>query len=130
MLENLNENPDDIEDIFFTGGLNSPSQTDLLFEFKNEIGQWKNYAPDFLIKKKNGTMLIVEIKKERLRDDSIEGEKGFKASALREIESLNKNKIKYEMLFTPSSDIGFENIKKVQSWMNSKEKNYGEEKES
>ena len=117
MLEIINENPDEIEDIYFTGGLSSPRQTDLLYEYKNKDGDWKNYAPDYLIKKKNGKILIIEIKKERLRSDDIEGENGLKAKALLDIEKLNGKKLKYQMLFTNDSKIGFENVDIVKKWL-------------
>lgn len=117
MLEIINENPANIEDIYFTGGLSSPRQTDLLYEYKNKDGDWKNYAPDYLIKKKDGKVLIIEIKKERLRDDDIEGENGLKAKALSDIEKINSKKMKYQMLFTDNSEIGFDNIDIVKKWM-------------
>lgn len=122
MLESLNEEPGDVEDIFFTGGLSSASQTDILFEYKDDLGIWRNYTPDFIIKKKNGKILVIEVKKERSRNDSIEGEKGLKAMALHEIENLNEDRIKYKMLFTNSEEIGFDNIKTTTEWI------YGETK--
>ena len=121
MLQVLNEKPGDVEDIFFTGGLSSSSQTDILFEYKNDKGEWKNYTPDFIIKKKDGKILIVEVKKERNREDHIEGEKGLKAMALHELENLNPEQIKYTMLFTPNEYIGINNIKTTKKWI------YGDE---
>ena len=120
MLGKLNENITDVEDIYFMGGLNSPSRTDFLFEYKDKNAMWRNYTPDFLIKKKNGEMLIIEIKKESSKDDPIDGTKGIKAMALHKIEKLNKNKIKYKMLLTNSSEIGFENINKTKKWIDGK----------
>ncbi|PIQ93342.1 MAG: hypothetical protein COV68_10425 [Nitrospirae bacterium CG11_big_fil_rev_8_21_14_0_20_41_14] len=66
-----------------------------------------------MIKKKNGKILIVEVKREKDRDDKVDGEQGLKAMKLREIEGLNPKKLKYEILFTDSDEIGFENINKV-----------------
>ena len=117
MLEIVNEKPNDIDDIYFTGGLHTPRQTDIIFEYRNSFGQWKNYVPDFLIRKKDGRSLIVEIKKERLRNDEIEGESGFKATSLHKIEQQNEPKLKYQMLFTDTADIGFENINMVKEWV-------------
>lgn len=106
LLSILNEDPDDIEDIYFTGAITDPNKTDFIFEYKGKDGRWHNYTPDFLIKKKNGKMLIVEIKAETFRDEA-------KEKAIREIEGLNPDKLKYEILITDSDEIGFENINKV-----------------
>ena len=50
---------------------------------------------------------------EKLRKDEVEGEKGKKAMKLKEIQGLNPDKVKYEILFTDKEEIGFENINKV-----------------
>lgn len=106
LLLMLNEDPADIEDIYFTGAITDPNKTDFVFEYKGKDGRWHNYTPDFLIKKKNGKMLIVEVKAETFRDES-------KEKAIKEIEGLNPDKLKYEILITDSDEIGFENINKV-----------------
>jgi type III restriction enzyme len=102
----LNENPDDVEDIYFTGAITDPNKTDFIFEYKGRDGKWHNYTPDFLVKKKNGKMLIVEIKAELYRDPE-------KEKAIKEIEGLNPDRLKYEILITDRNEIGFENINKV-----------------
>jgi len=112
----LNENPADIEDIYFTGAITDPNKTDFLFEYKGKDGKYHNYTPDFLIKKKNGKMLIIEIKAETYRDEE-------KEKAIKEIEGLNPDKLKYEILITDRDEIGFENVQKV------KEDIYGYESE-
>jgi len=106
LLLMLNENPADVEDIYFTGAITDPNKTDFIFEYKGKDGKWHNYTPDFLIKKKNGKMLIVEIKAEPYRDPE-------KEKAIKEIEGLNPNRLKYEILITDKDEIGFENINKV-----------------
>ena len=106
LLNILNEEPADIEDIYFTGAITDPDKTDFIFEYKGKDGRWHNYTPDFLIKKKNGKMLIVEIKAEPYRDPE-------KEKVIKEIEGLNPDKLKYEILMTDRDEIGFENIKKV-----------------
>lgn len=106
LLVMLNENPVDIEDIYFTGAITDPNKTDFIFEYKGKDGKYHNYTPDFLIKKKNGKMLIVEIKAEPYRDEE-------KEKAIKEIEGLNPDKLKYEILITDRDEIGFENINKV-----------------
>jgi hypothetical protein len=102
----LNENPDDVEDIYFTGAITDPNKTDFIFEYKGKDGRWHNYTPDFLIKKKNGKMLIVEIKAEPYREPE-------KEKAVKEIEGLNPDRLKYEILITDKDEIGYENINKV-----------------
>lgn len=114
-MNELNEDPNDVVDIYFTGGLTDPNKTDFFFEYWGKDDKWHSYYPDFLIKKKDGKMIIVEIKMERLRDDKIDGENGLKAAAVRKIRDLNPDRIKYEILFADRSEIGFENIQKIKS---------------
>jgi type III restriction enzyme len=106
LLLMLNENLADVEDIYFTGAITDPNKTDFIFEYKGKDGRWHNYTPDFLIKKKNGKMLIVEIKAEPYRDPE-------KEKAIKEIEGLNPDRLKYEILITDRDEIGFKNINKV-----------------
>ena len=106
LLNILNEDPADVEDIYFTGAITDPNKTDFFFEYKGKDGRWHNYTPDFLIKKKNGKMLIVEIKAEPYRDPE-------KEKAIKEIEGLNPDRLKYEILITDRDEIGFKNINKV-----------------
>ena len=113
LLTMLNEDPANVEDIYYTGAIKDPNKTDFYFEYKGVDGRWHNYTPDFLIKKKNGKILIIEVKMEKLRKDEVEGEKGKKAMKLKEIQGLNPDKVKYEILFTDKEEIGFENINKV-----------------
>ena len=113
LLNELNKDPADVEDIYFTGAITDPNKTDFIFEYKGKDGRWHNYTPDFLIKKKNGKMIIVEVKMERLRNDDIDGENGLKAMELKKIQGLSPEKLKYEILFTNTDEIGFENINKV-----------------
>lgn len=115
LLESLNEKPDGIEDIYFTGAITDSKKTDFLFEYKDKNGKWRNYTPDFVIRKKDGKILIVEIKGLVFRDKT-------KEMAIRELENLNPKKLKYEVLITSRDEIGFENIQKVNEWV------YGGEK--
>lgn len=115
ILSELNEDPDDVEDIYFMGGLTDPNKTDFFFEYRGKDGKWHRYTPDFLIRKKNGKILIVEVKMEKFRGDEIDGEKGLKAAAVREIEGLNPDKLKYEILFTDKAEIGFGNMQKIRN---------------
>jgi len=106
LLNMLNEDPDDVEDIYFTGAITDHNKTDFIFEYKGKDGRWHNYTPDFLIKKKDGKMLIVEIKAELYREEEIE-------KSMKEFQELNADKLKYEILITNRDEIGLENIKKV-----------------
>lgn len=115
LLAALNENPDDVEDIYFTGAITDAKKTDFLFEYKDKNGKWRTYTPDFVIMKKNGKVLIVEVKGEIFRDET-------KEMAIRELENLNPNKLKYEVLFTKEDEIGFNNVQRVKEWI------YGEVK--
>ena len=68
------------------------------------------YTPDFLIRKKNGKILIVEIKAEKFREEQ-------KEMAMREIEILNPQRIKYEILFSEEKEVGFNNLQKIEKWL-------------
>lgn len=110
MITALNEDPDDIEDVYFTGAITDSEKTDFLFEYKDKNGKWRNYTPDFVIRKKNDKILIVEIKGEVFRDET-------KEMAIRKIENLNPDKLKYEVLLTHENEIGIENFKRVRNWI-------------
>lgn len=110
ILRELNEDPDEIEDIYFTGAITDPNKTDFLFEYKGKDDKWHNYSPDFLIRKKNGKMLIVEIKGEPFRDKQKEKE-------MRQVENLNLEKLRYEILETTRDNLGFNEVEKVKKWV-------------
>ncbi len=100
------ENPDDVEDIYFTGAITSKEKNDIIFEYKGSDGKWHNYTPDFLIKKKNGKIIIVEIKGEPFKIEEAE-------KAMREIEGLNPDKVKYEILETEKDSLKFGELERV-----------------
>lgn len=105
----LGEDPDDVKDIYFTGGLTSRDKTDFVFEYKKTDGSWHPYSPDFLILKRDGRMIIAEVKGEPFMDEA-------KELAMKEIEGLNPDKIKYELLETDRDGLKygeFEKIKKL-----------------
>jgi type III restriction enzyme len=110
LLNALQENPDDIEEVYFTGAITDPKKTDFLFEYKDKVGKWRTYTPDFVIRKKDGRTLIVEVKAEYFRDET-------KEMAVRELTNLNPNDLKYVVLVTKSDEIGFENMRKVEQWI-------------
>ena len=69
MLAQLNISPDEVEDVYYTGGLTDPSRTDFFGEYRDDAGKWRRYTPDFVIRKKarmgekqgRGRVVIVEI---------------------------------------------------------------------
>ena len=110
LIEALDENPDEIEEIYFTGALTTSNKTDLLFEYKDKKGKWRTYTPDFIIKKKDGRILIVEAKAEVYMSES-------KEIAIKELVDMNPDKLKYELLLTKTDEIGLENRKRVEKWI-------------
>lgn len=105
VLAPLNLDPSEVEDVYFTGALTNPSKTDFFVEYKDDKGKWRRYTPDFVIRHKNSHVYIVEIKAERERGDSIDGETGKKAMALRKWEDLNPDRIRYQMIFTNTDTV-------------------------
>jgi hypothetical protein len=107
LLHLLNEDPDEVEDIYFTGAMTSKDKTDFIFEYYSDAdGRWHAYTPDFLIRKKNGKIIIVEIKGEPFKKEAVE-------KAMREIEGLNPDKVKYEILETEKDTLKFGEFEKL-----------------
>jgi len=121
LIDTLHQHPDQIEDIYFTGAISDPQKTDFFIEYKGEDGNWHRYTPDFVIRRKDGKCLIVEIKKEHDRLHIIDGEKGAKALATQKWIGLNPNKLKYQMIFTASDEIGYDQVHKAQQLLEGKE---------
>lgn len=97
MLERLQTKRDEIEDIYFTGGISNSNQTDLHFEYKGEDGRYHEYYPDFVIVKNNGELLIIEIKSPSEKGDAtVEA----KAKAVERLSKVPANKFKYHILYT------------------------------
>lgn len=106
----LNQPPDDVEDIYFTGGTTDPQKTDFFVDFKGEDGQWHRYMPEFVIRRKDGKCLIVEIKKEHDRDHSIDRINGAKALATQKWVDLNPDRLKYQMIFVRQEEVAYEDV--------------------
>ena len=87
----------EVEDIYFTGSINDTKKTDFYFEYKNENGRYNNYFPDFIITKKNGEFLIVEIKAEDKEQDQ---QTQNKKKAVEYLEGIEENKFKYVVIYT------------------------------
>lgn len=117
MLHHLNEHPENVADVLFTGGLTDPAKTDFFVEYKGEDGRWHRYTPDFVIRRKDGKHLIVEVKASRFkseveddlgrheRGDGAIHPEGRKAVALRRWEELNPDRLKYHLLFVPGDEV-------------------------
>jgi len=106
LLEKLNEKSSEIEGIYFMGAITDPKKTDFLFEYMDKNGKWHTYTPDFFIRKKNGKTFIVEIKGEIFRDLT-------KEKIMRNLESLNIDKFKYEIILSKKDSIEFEKIQQI-----------------
>lgn len=111
VLNLLKVKPDEIEDIYFTGALTDPEKTDFYLHYRGEDSGWHRYSPDFLIRRKDGRCLIVEIKAENKRQDNVEGEHGVKSMAMRKWVDLNPDLLKYEMIFVRSDALGYDQLK-------------------
>ena len=111
LLIALNENPDDVEDIYFTGAITDLKKTDFLFEYKNKNGKHSSYTPDFVIVKNNGQILIVEVKGEPY----LEGARQ-KIEALINLTKLNP-KLGYLVLQTTAEEVDPIYFEQVRKWI-------------
>ena len=98
-LQALKLHPEDVEDVYFTGGFADPSQTEFFVEYQDDAGKWRTYTPDFLVHRKDGKWLIVEVKASRYRTDKADGATGFKAQAARRWVTSDPDRIKYVICF-------------------------------
>lgn len=129
LLAELNLRPDEIEDMYFTGGLTDRNKSDFHIEYKDAKGKWHTYTPDFVIRKKpkkggkrgSGKVYILEVKSERDRDDPINGEQGHKAMAMRKLEGVNPERLKYEMIFTASDTVSGDKLSAIRGFCTEKE---------
>ncbi len=125
LLEQLQLRREEIEDIYFTGALTDPGKTDFFVEYKDDTGHWRRYTPDFVIRKKpgkghkrgTGRVLIVEVKDEQHRNDPPDSEVGRKAAAVKRWESLNPDRLRYEMVFAKEATVTNDETKQVRQWV-------------
>lgn len=125
MLAHLDLTPDQVEDLYFTGALTDPNKTDFYVEYKDDKGKWRRYTPDFVIRRKpvaggkpgSGKVFIVEIKREHDRGHPVDGEKGKKAMALRKWESLNPDRLKYQMIFTGTDTVSADQVQNARRFV-------------
>ena len=105
LLDMLNERPSEVLDVYFVGALTSLDKTDLAFDYVREDGRLSRYSPDFLLRCNDDRWFLVEIKREQAREDPIEGEHGLKARAVEAIVEQNRDRLGYQIVFTPSDDV-------------------------
>lgn len=134
LLTHLKLHPDEVEDIYFTGALTDTGKTDFHVEYKGEDDKWHPYTPDFIIRRKDGRSLIVEIKDARFENATEEdlrrskrGEEaitveGRKAIALQKWEDLNPDRLKYQLIFARSEEIGYDQTKQARDFVEGKQK--------
>lgn len=115
VLGMLKEKPENIEGIWFTGGLTDPGKTELFAEYLGEDKRWHRYTPDFVIARKDGKYLIVEVKKDDLRAPINEdlqrhqrgeppiSKEGRKAVALKRWEEINPDTLTYSVIFADAT---------------------------
>ena len=103
LFEHLGLHPEYVEDIYFTGAITDPRKSDFFVDYCGEDGGWHRYTPDFIIRRKDGRCLIVEIKDENRRQHPVDGEAGAKAVAIRQWEKLNSDKLRYQMIFVKNN---------------------------
>lgn len=114
VLEMLNTNPDDVETFLFTGGLTDTKKTDFHFEYLGEDGRYHDYFPDFVIVKKSGEFLIVEVKAEDKRGDATVKAKN---KAVEKLRGLQPDKFKYEIVYTPADTVAVKDMKCIKDWV-------------
>ncbi len=141
VLRELNLAPGDVEDVYFTGGLTDPAKTDFHVEYRGEDGRWHFYTPDFVIRKRGarpgaGRVLIVEVKADRFRPEVAEDEarlargeephfpEGRKAVALRKLEQVNPQRLKYELVFVKDLP-AYDDLAAVRRFVREPERAYG-----
>jgi len=117
LLEMLKQKPDEVEDIYFTGALTDTKKTDFFIEYRGLDGRMHNYTPDFVIRRRDGKCLIVEIKSERERANEIDGEGGAKAIATHKWENLNPEKLKYQMIFVKQDVVSYEDFEEARKFI-------------
>jgi len=116
LLAELQLNPADVADIYFTGALTSPAKTDFIVEYLDAEGQWRGYTPDFVIRRHDGRCLIVEIKgaqhrpevEQDLKNHDATGAPPAKAEtrkhlALKRWEKLNPDRLRYQLCYADTT---------------------------
>lgn len=131
LLQRLGEDPDDIQDVYFTGGLTAEKHSDFYVEYKGIDGRPHRYVPDFLLRKRDGRCLIVEIKDARWQEPveqdlqrAGEGQEalsveGRKLIALDSWTQLSPEQFAYQVIFAASESLPHDNLAKVNKFFTS-----------
>jgi hypothetical protein len=117
LFDHLGLHPENVEDIYFTGAITDPLKSDFFVEYLGEDGSWHRYTPDFVVRRKDGCCLIVEIKAERERNHAVDGEQGTKALALRRWGELNPDKLRYQMIFVKESTLAYDQTREARTFV-------------
>ncbi len=129
LLDALHLDPGEMQDIYFTGALTDPGKTDFYVEYLGEDQRWHRYTPDFIIRRKDGKCLIVEIKDARFKtateqdiaNDAKGGHavttEGRKAVALKRWEKLNPDRLKYQMIFADGDVIPYDKLSEARAFV-------------
>jgi len=117
LLDEMNLHPDSIEDIYFTGAMTGPNKTEFSIGYLGEDNLTHHYTPDFIIRRKDGKCLIVEIKREHDRAHPVDGQNGRKAIATRRWADLNPDQLKYQMIFTSTESVAYDQLAEARSFV-------------
>jgi hypothetical protein len=129
LLDQLHLHPEKIEDVYFTGAVTDPKKTEFYVEYMGEDGKPHRYTPDFIIRRKDGKCLIVEIKDARFEaatKEDIERHKngnvaitveGRKAVALKKWQEVNPERLKYEIFFVREETIPYDQTKPIRDFL-------------
>ena len=122
VLRSANLHPDQVEDIYFTGGITDPNKTEFFVEYRDVSGKVRRYFPDFVVRRKpddggepgSGKVLIIEVKSEREREAAAAGPKGM---AMKEWQSINPERIRYKIISTSTDAIPADGLEEVRAFM-------------
>jgi type III restriction enzyme len=128
LLQRLGEDPDDIEDVYFTGGLTTEKHSDFYIEYRGLDGRPHRYVPDFLLRKQDGRCLIVEIKDARWQEPVEEdmqragqgqealSVEGRKLIALDRWTKLSPAELTYHVIFAASDNLPHDDLAEVNNF--------------
>ena len=129
LLDHVNLHPDQVEDIYFTGALTTPDKTDFYVEYLGDDSTWHRYTPDFVIRRRDGRALIVEIKSVQFeaatKADMENAEhggpvitvEGRKAVALKQWQTLNPDRLHYELVFVRENTVGYDQTSQARQFI-------------
>lgn len=129
LLGQLRVDPNDVQDIYFTGGLTAEKHSDFYVGYQSIDGRPHRYVPDFLIRKKDGRCLIVEIKDARWEpivqsDLALAGQgqdalsvEGRKLVALQRWTNLDPKRLAYQVIFAASAALPHNDLDQARKFL-------------